>query len=153
MQNFIKNNLCKVSRRRARDRNPSRPRPRRDLRPSRPKLRLQKTVLKTRLEAETKSRDSITGSLTWALGSLSLLSIRVGYLVTNLMTGRSPPKTCESNFVHHNFLQSGKQHSRYKAILLSIVLSQQCCEVYVISLAVAKQLWDLTSKYYWNRLP
>jgi len=34
-------------------------RPRRDLKPSRP--RLQKTGLETRLETETKSRDSITG--------------------------------------------------------------------------------------------
>jgi len=92
-------------------------------------------------------------SLTWASGSLSLLSIREGSLVTNLLTGRSPPKTCESNFIHHNFLQSGKQHSRCKAILPSIVLSQQCCEVYVISLTVAKPLWVLTSKYYWNHLP
>jgi len=56
LQNFVKNNLCKVSRRRARDRNPSRPR--RDLRPSRP--RLQKMGLETRLETENKSRDSVT---------------------------------------------------------------------------------------------
>ena len=48
---------------RDRDRNPSRPRPRRDLRPSRPKPkpRLQKRGLETRLETETKSRGSITG--------------------------------------------------------------------------------------------
>jgi len=61
LQNVIKNNLCKVSRQRARDRerNASRPRARRDLRPSRP--RLQKTGLETSLETETKSRDSITG--------------------------------------------------------------------------------------------
>jgi len=65
LQNFIKNNLSKVSRRRARDRdrNPSRSRPRRDLRRSRPRPRpkLQKTGVEPRLEAETKSRDSITG--------------------------------------------------------------------------------------------
>jgi len=59
LQNFIKNNLCKVSRRRARDRDRNASRPRRDLRPSRP--RLQTTGLETRLETETKSRDSITG--------------------------------------------------------------------------------------------
>ena len=41
----------------------------------------------------------------------------------------APPKTYESNFIHHDFVQFGKQHSRYKAILSSIVLSQQCCEV------------------------
>ena len=54
LQDFIKNNTCKVSRARARDqdRNPSRPK--RDLRHSRPRLE------KTRLETETKSRDSIT---------------------------------------------------------------------------------------------
>jgi len=49
LQNFIKNNLCKVSRRRARDRDRNPPRP-----------RLQKTGIETRLETETKSRDSIT---------------------------------------------------------------------------------------------
>jgi len=48
LQNFIKNNLCKVLRGRAwdRDQNPSRPR--RNLRPSKP--RLQNTGLLTRLE-------------------------------------------------------------------------------------------------------
>jgi len=40
-----------------------------------------------------------------------------------------------------------KQHSRYKAMLSSIVLSQQSCEVYFIPLTVAKPLWDLTAKY------
>jgi len=59
LQNFINNNLCKVSRRRARDRDRNASRPRRDLRPPRP--RLQKTGLETHLETETKSRDSITG--------------------------------------------------------------------------------------------
>jgi len=38
--------------------------------------------------------------------------------------GRSPPKTCESNFVHHDFIQFGKQHLRYKAIFPSVVSSQ-----------------------------
>jgi len=46
------------------------------------------------------------------------------------------PKTYESNFFQHDFVKFGKQHSRYKAILLSIVLSQQCCEVYFMFLAV-----------------
>jgi len=49
-------------------------------------------------------------------------------------------KTYESNFIRLDFVQLGKQHSRYKAILLSIVLSQGCCEVYFISLTVAKPL-------------
>jgi len=44
-----------------------------------------------------------------------------------------PPKTYENNFIHHDFANFGKQHSRYKAILPSIVLSQQCCEVYFTS--------------------
>jgi len=57
LQNFIKNNLCKVSRRRVRDRDRNPSRPRRDLRPSRPRSRFQKTGLET----ENKSRDSITG--------------------------------------------------------------------------------------------
>jgi len=35
-------------------------------------------------------------------------------------------------------MQFGKQHSRYKAILPSIVFSQQCCEVHFISLTVVK---------------
>jgi len=39
------------------------------------------------------------------------------------------PKTYESTFIHHDFVQFGKQHSRYKAILSSIVFAQQCCEV------------------------
>jgi len=48
----------------------------------------------------------------------------------------APPKTYESNFIHNDFVQFRKKHSRYKAILPSIVLSQQCCEVYFTSLAV-----------------
>jgi len=43
-------------------------------------------------------------------------------------------KIYETNFTHQNILLFGKQqHSRYKAILPSIVLSQQCCEVHFIS--------------------
>jgi len=56
LQNVIKRNLCKVSRRRARDR---------DRNPSRP--RLQKTDLETRLETEAKSRDNITAKQHTAL--------------------------------------------------------------------------------------
>jgi len=63
------------------------------------------------------------------------------------------PKTYENNFIHHDFAQFGKQHSWLKAILSSIVLSQQCCEIYSISLIVAKHLWDLTTKYFWNLPP
>jgi len=35
--------------------------------------------------------------------------------------GDRPLKTYESIFFHHDFVQFGKQHSRYKAMLLSIV--------------------------------
>jgi len=35
----------------------------------------------------------------------------------------------ESNFIHCDFLQFGKQHSWHMVILSSSVLSQQCCEV------------------------
>jgi len=45
----------------------------------------------------------------------------------------APPKTYESNFIHNDFAQFRKKHSRYKAILASIVLSQKCCEVYFTS--------------------
>ena len=41
----------------------------------------------------------------------------------------APPKTYENNFIHHEFLQFQKQYSPM-AILSSIILSQQCCEVY-----------------------
>ena len=66
------------------------------------------------------------------------------------------PKTFKSNLVHHDFVQFGKQHSRYRVISSSsssIVLSQQFCEAYFISVTVAKLLWDLTTKYYWNSSP
>jgi len=51
-----------------------------------------------------------------------------------------PLKTYESNFIHHDFVQFGKEHSQYEAILLSIVLSQECSEVHFISFTVAKPL-------------
>jgi len=55
-----------------------------------------------------------------------------------------PPHTYESNFIYNVF-------SRFaKAILSPITLSSQCCEIYFISLTVAKSLWDIPSKCYWN---
>ena len=48
----------------------------------------------------------------------------------------APIKSYESSVFHHAFVQFVKQHSRYKAILPATVLSQQCCEVYFMSLAV-----------------
>jgi len=51
--------------------------------------------------------------------------------------GRSPSaKPTKVTFFTMIFLQFVKQHSRYKAILSSIVLPQQCCEVYFIFLTV-----------------
>jgi len=47
-----------------------------------------------------------------------------------------PPKTHKITLLTMIFIQFGKYHSRYKAILPSIVLSHQCCEVYFISLTV-----------------
>jgi len=139
LQNIIKNNLWKVSRRRARYRDPSRP-------------RLQKTGLET----GTKSRDSITVMHVLPLAKHSTLNLKRFRQIDNVqynshtapctVSGADPrraietPKTYKSNFFHHDFVQFGKQHSRYKAILLSIVLSQQFYEVYFISLTVAKLL-------------
>jgi len=60
----------------------------------------------------------------------------------------APPKTHESNFIYHDFVQFGKQLSRYRVILSSIVLPQQYCGVYVISLSVMSPFRDLTAKYY-----
>jgi len=51
-----------------------------------------------------------------------------------------PHKSSESIFTHYDFLQFRKQHVRYKTISSSIVLSQQFCEVFFISLTVAKPL-------------
>jgi len=48
----------------------------------------------------------------------------------------APPKTCKSDFIHHDFEQFGKHHSRCKAILPWLVLSPQYCEVHFTSLAV-----------------
>ena len=64
-----------------------------------------------------------------------------------------PPETYESNFIHDDFVQFRKQHLRLKATLSSIVLSQQCCEMYFISLTVAKPLWDFTTTHCRNRSP
>ena len=68
-----------------------------------------------------------------------------------------PLKTYESNFVHHAFVQFGKQHSHFKAILPSTVLSQQCCEAYFISLTVEPVMnldygAPFEKKLYWTHL-
>ena len=70
-------------------------------------------------------------------------------------TGGDRPslKLTKSKFIHHDFVQFGKQHSRYKVIWSCIVLSQERCVAYIISLTVAQPSWELTNKCYWNRLP
>jgi len=50
----------------------------------------------------------------------------------------APRKTYDINFIHNNFVQFRKQHSRYNAVLSSVVLLLQCCEVYFIFLTVAR---------------
>jgi len=50
--------------------------------------------------------------------------------------GDLPPKTYENNFFLHDFVQFGKQHSRFEAILSFIVLLEQCSQVYFISFTV-----------------
>ena len=65
----------------------------------------------------------------------------------------APPKTYESNFIHHDFVQFEKQHSRWHAILPSIVLLQQYFEVYFVSFTVMNPSKYLTAKYYWNAPP
>jgi len=46
------------------------------------------------------------------------------------------PKTYEFNLIYHDCVQFEKQHSQYKAIFPSTVLSQKCCETYFIFLKV-----------------
>ena len=83
------------------------------------------------------------------------VSLRISGRSRGAIGAIAPQKTYKSNSFHHDFVQFRKQHSRYQAILPSIVLSQQCCEVevYFISLTVVNPQWDLTAKYYWNRPP
>jgi len=58
-----------------------------------------------------------------------------GYTQGRIQGERPPPsKTYESIFFHNDFVKFGKQHSRYEAILSSIVLPQKCCEVYFMPL-------------------
>jgi len=59
------------------------------------------------------------------------------------------PPVKHGDSIHHAFVQFGKQHSKTNSdgfrhvrhvSLSSIVLSQQCCEIYLISLTVTKPL-------------
>jgi len=58
------------------------------------------------------------------------------------------PKSYESNLIHHNFVQFGNKHSRYKAILSSIDLPQQFCEAYLIPLTDSEAVMGLVYQYY-----
>jgi len=51
--------------------------------------------------------------------------------------GDRPYKTCESTFVHNDFVQAGKHHSRCTVVWPPTVLSEQCCKEYFISPTVA----------------
>jgi len=54
--------------------------------------------------------------------------IQIGAIITS--------KNLRNSFFHHDFVQFGKQNLRYKVILTSTALSQQCCDVYFMSLTV-----------------
>jgi len=54
------------------------------------------------------------------------------FLSEKVIATIAPPETYESNFIHHDFVQFGKQHSQFKAILPSVGLSQQFCGVYTL---------------------
>ena len=53
----------------------------------------------------------------------------------------APPKTYMSNYVNHDILQFGKQHSRYKTILPSTDLSQQCLFIYFTTILLQAVAW------------
>ena len=62
----------------------------------------------------------------------------------------APLKTYESNFIHQDFVQFEKQHSRHKSIFPFIVLSEQCSEVQILRLSYSSEpALNLTTKYYW----
>jgi len=61
--------------------------------------------------------------------------------------GRSPiahAKTHESNFIHYNFVQFGKQHTRYKAYLLYSTLF---CYTSVVLVKYTSALLQWRSRY------
>jgi len=64
-----------------------------------------------------------TVSVYW---SVDLLSVRMKNIMPEYRGGggdRSPLKPTKVTLFHHDFVQLGKQHSRYKAILPTIVFS------------------------------
>ena len=62
------------------------------------------------------------------------------------------PKTYESDFIYHNFAKFRKQHSRYKAFCRPLFHHNRIVK-YSSTHTVAKPLWDLTTKWCWNRPP
>ena len=84
----------------------------------------------------------------WAAGSLKQGRIQGGRL------GAIPPLQPAKVILFTMNLHNSENSIRdLTDILSSFVWSQQSCEVYFISFAVAKPLWSLTFKYYWDRPP
>jgi len=67
------------------------------------------------------------------VSSWSGFSVQSGAIQRGAMGAVALPTTYESNFIHHDFVQFGKQNSQYKANFPFTVLSQQFCEVCFIS--------------------
>jgi len=67
-----------------------------------------------------------------ALRAAAFLEMLTKLVATRATTARSLLDVFSPGWVgkRYDFVQVGRQHSRYKAILLSIALSQQCCKVY-----------------------
>jgi len=75
-----------------------------------------------------------------ALRAVAFLEMLTKLVATRATTARSLLDVFSAGWVgkRYDFVQVGRQHSRYKAVLLSIVLSQQCCKVQFISLTLVK---------------
>jgi len=80
------------------------------------------------------------GAIAWGdrFGVRRRLGLSFG--ATKAIGAIAPPKTYESQFVPKSFKQIAKQQSRCKVNLLSIVLSQQCCEAYFISYSTESRM-------------
>jgi len=70
------------------------------------------------------------------LHTQSIISVDAETDPTGVVGAIAPAETYESYFIHHDFVQFGKQYSWCKVTFSAIVLSQQCCEGYFISFAV-----------------
>ena len=66
----------------------------------------------------------------------------------------APPKTYESNFVHHYFVQFEKQHLRIRChFVVHCFVTGVFGSILHFCYSIAVLLWDLTAKYYRNRPP